>query len=312
MNSSSTAARGDVTPPVAPHRTDTAGSSGGNPGRSAHPHAAHRRRPSSPTRRVCPAATSWIWIMRPPASDRPSGGGRRIEAEVTPMHGLTHLAAALGLRAGGRLGIASHWCFATCCNEVEQTAAYLRQNLPYELAVFVHYSNLYPALRRDVEDGFAGWPFALPARLWSWASAGSVSMSNFRLARLPVTLFLQRIGRRLLLRKCCVCRRVRFRHLVHLAQVTNAPFDIFRSLSPGLSSETGVARLRTIHPPPSTLHPPLPPPLSYAFRPSVQQVFSILKQSPTGGMRLMARVAPDEVADRGVGADFWTVDVSRL
>jgi ATP-dependent helicase Lhr and Lhr-like helicase len=243
-----------------------------------------------------------------------AGGGRRIEAEVTPMHGLDDLVTALGLRAGDRLGIRKSLVFCNTRNEVEQTAAYLRQNLPYEAAVFVHYSNLDPALRRDVEDGFAEASVAIcvaSSTLELGIDIGSID--DIVLVGPPpsLTSFLQRIGRggrrsgvtQVLCLPRSALEEVRFRALVDLAQVTNAPFDIFRSLSPGSFSEPAS---QDSHYPPSTLHSPpsTPPPLSYAFRPSVlvQQVFSILKQSPTGGIRLadMRRVAPDEVADEAL------------
>ena len=78
--------------------------------------------------------------------------------------------------------------FCNTRNEVEQVVAYLRQNLPYEAAVYVHYSNLDPALRRDVEDGFAGrpvWRSASPAKPWNWALTSAASTTLFWLARLP-------------------------------------------------------------------------------------------------------------------------------
>ena len=101
------------------------------------------------------------------------------------MYGLDDLVTALSLRVetgwGSVIaGVLQH------ANEVEQAAAYLRQNLPYEAAVFVHYFNLDPALRRDVEDGFAErvWPSASPARPWSRASTSAASTTSFWLARL--------------------------------------------------------------------------------------------------------------------------------
>ena len=58
-----------------------------------------------------------------------AGGGRQIEAEVTPMAGLDDLVTALALRAGQRLGIYKILVFCNTRNEVEQTAAYLRQQM---------------------------------------------------------------------------------------------------------------------------------------------------------------------------------------
>ena len=219
-----------------------------------------------------------------------AGGGRAIEADVQPMHGLADLATALALRAGGGLGIRKTLVFCNSRNEVEQTAAYLRQHLPFEAAVFVHYSNLDPAERRAVEDGFAQASVAVcvaSSTLELGIDIGSID--DVALVGPPPTLtsFLQRIGRggrrTGLTRVLCLPRsaleQIRFAALLALAQ--SAP----RS--------------------------PLSPPSLPAFRPSVlvQQTFSLLKQSPTGGVRLadLRRIAPAEVARRRRCAKSWTI-----
>ncbi|MCB0241233.1 MAG: hypothetical protein KDH08_21965, partial [Anaerolineae bacterium] len=69
--------------------------------------------------------------------------------------GLDDLVIALAQRAGDRLGIYKTLIFCNTRNEVEQIAAYLRGRLPFEAALFVHYSNVDAARRREVEDGFA-------------------------------------------------------------------------------------------------------------------------------------------------------------
>lgn len=207
-----------------------------------------------------------------------AGGARRIEVESRPMAGLDDLVAALALRAGDRLGITKTLIFCNTRNEVEQTAAYLRQNLPFEAAVFVHYSNLDPAERRAVEEGFAQASVALcvaSSTLELGIDIGSID--DVALIGPPPTLnsFLQRIGRggrrSGLTRVLCLPRSAledaRFAALLNLALASEPP------------------------------GPPSPSP----FRPSVliQQSFSLLKQSPTGGVRLadLRRIAPAEVDD---------------
>jgi ATP-dependent helicase Lhr and Lhr-like helicase len=206
-----------------------------------------------------------------------AGGGRAIQADVQPMHGLADLATALAMRAGERLGIRKTLVFCNTRNEVEQTAAYLRQHLPYEAAVLVHYSNLDPALRRSVEEGFAQASVAIcvaSSTLELGIDIGSID--DVALVGPPPTLtsFLQRIGRggrrSGLTRVLCLSRSpleaIRFAALLDLSQ----------SPLPSLS-----------------LSSPAP------FRPSVlvQQTFSLLKQSPTGGVRVadLRRIAPAEV-----------------
>ncbi|MFZ2358057.1 MAG: DEAD/DEAH box helicase [Anaerolineae bacterium] len=212
-----------------------------------------------------------------------AGGGRAIEAAVQPMHGLADLATALALRAGGGLGVRKTLVFCNSRNEVEQTAAYLRQHLPFEAAVFVHYSNLDPAERRAVEDGFAQASVAVcvaSSTLELGIDIGSID--DVALVGPPPTLtsFLQRIGRggrrTGLTRVLCLPRSAleqsRFAALLALAQ--------------------------------SGPRSPLPAPSHPAFRPSVlvQQTFSLLKQSPTGAVRLadLRRIAPAEVTDKAL------------
>ncbi len=217
-----------------------------------------------------------------------AGGGRQIEAELVPMAGLDDLVTALALRAGQRLGIFKTLVFCNSRNEVEQTAAYLRQHLPFEAGVFVHYSNLNPAERRAVEDGFAQASVAVcvaSSTLELGIDIGSID--DVALVGPPPTLlsFLQRIGRggrrTGLTRVLCLPRsaleHARFAALLALAQSPSIPLL-------------------------SLPFPSFPP--SIPFRPSVlvQQIFSLLKQSPTGAIRLadLRRVAPAEGDDEAL------------
>lgn len=238
-----------------------------------------------------PAGVAQRYLADDSAASAPriveAGGGRAIEADVQPMHGLADLATALALRAGGGLGMRKTLVFCNSRNEVEQTAAYLRQHLPFEAAVFVHYSNLDPAERRAVEDGFAQASVAVcvaSSTLELGIDIGSID--DVALVGPPPTLtsFLQRIGRggrrTGLTRVLCLPRsaleHARFDALLALAQSSPT-----LPLSPSL---------------------PLSPP---PFRPSVlvQQTFSLLKQSPTGAVRLadLRRIAPAEVSDEALG-----------
>lgn len=87
-------------------------------------------------------------------------GQRLLRARILPLGGLVFY-VALGLARRGEItvdaygGLRKALIFCNSRNEVEQVAAYLRGNLGYEAAIFVHYSNLDPAMRREVEDGFA-------------------------------------------------------------------------------------------------------------------------------------------------------------
>ncbi len=208
-------------------------------------------------------------------------GQRHLRARILPLGGLADLVAALGLARRGEMvagaygGLRKALIFCNSRNEVEQTAAFLRENLGYEAAIFVHYSNLDPAMRREVEDGFAAAPVALcvcTSTLELGIDIGSVDHVALLGPPPSLTSFLQRIGRggrradttRVLCLARSALEDVRFRALLTLSQEAD----------PHIHNEA-----------------------AYHFRPSVlvQQSFSILKQSPTGGIRSadLARVVPE-------------------
>ncbi len=202
-------------------------------------------------------------------------GGRELAAELYPLGSLRDLASALGERSAAKTLI-----FCNSRSEVEQVAGYLRGNLGYEAAIFVHYSNLDAALRREVEVRFAEASVAIcvsSSTLELGIDIGSID--EVALVGPPSTpgSFLQRIGRggrrggttRVLCLPRSAREYLRFEALLGMAHQSAWGAS---SAAPG-----------------------------YHFRPSVlvQQVFSLLKQSPTGGLRFadLRRVAPDEVTD---------------
>jgi hypothetical protein len=225
------------------------------------------------------------------------------------MHGLDDLVTALALRAGDRRAIRRSLIFCNTRNEVEQTAAYLRAHLPYEAEIFVHYSNLDPAMRRAVEDGFAEASVAIcvsSSTLELGIDIGSVDDVVLVGPPPSLTSFLQRIGRggRRTGRTQALClprsslEDLKFRSLLDLAQAGQADEDRVRI---GRAEADEINEIRSFPP-----NPPNPRSIpsfidesfeaAYHFRPSVlvQQAFSLLKQSPTGGIRLadLRRVTP--------------------
>ena len=231
-------------------------------------------------------------------------GRRYLRAETHPMFGLGDLVTALDLRAGGQAAMRKSLIFCNTRNEVEQVAAYLREYLPFAAAIFVHYSNLDPAMRREVEEDFATAGVAIcvcTSTLELGIDIGSID--DVVLIGPPPTLtsFLQRIGRggrrSDTTHVLCLARspleEIRFRALIDLATAGNP--------SPTNASQTSIA---STHPLSITTHGPTfdsrssivntPP-----FRLSVliQQIFSMLRQSPTGGVRVadLQRMAPEPV-----------------
>lgn len=220
-------------------------------------------------------------------------GRRELDAEIWLMRGLDDLAAALTVHATGAMGIRKSLIFCNSRSEVEQTAAFLRAHLPFESAVFTHYSNLDPALRLEVEEGFAQAGVAIcvsTSTLELGIDIGSIDEVVLVGPPPSLTSFQQRIGRggrrTGITRVLCLARspleEVRFQALIaetvgQTVGPTDAPEVVRRAVSP-----------------------------TYSFLPSVlvQQAFSILAQSPTGGIRLadLRRAAPEEVDNETVAA----------
>ena len=227
-------------------------------------------------------------------------GGRQLLADMMPIRGLDDLVTALAFRMTGDSAIRKALLFCNTRNEVEQVAAYLRQHLPYEAAIFVHYSNLDPALRLETETNFAQAGVAIcvsSSTLELGIDIGTID--DVVLIGPPPTLssFLQRIGRggrrRTLTHVLCLPRspleEIRFHALLDVAQTGS-----------NIGSNAGQVA-RAFAP-------------AYHFRPSVlvQQIFSLLKQSPTGAIRLadLRRITPvtmDDEALRSICAQLATL-----
>lgn len=209
-------------------------------------------------------------------------GARQIVAEIQPMHNLDDLATALTLRASGDQEIRKSLIFCNTRAEVEQTASFLRAALPFEAAIFAHYSNLDPALRLDVERGFAEASVALcvsTSTLELGIDIGSIDDVVLIGPPPGLTSFLQRIGRG--------GRRTQATRVLGLARspLEDAQFRAMIALA--TRSTFSQTENQTVD--------------EAAFLPSVlvQQCFSLLKQSPTGALRLadLRQVAPAEVDD---------------
>jgi ATP-dependent Lhr-like helicase len=212
-------------------------------------------------------------------------GVRRINANFAPMAGLGDLAQALVLRMTGQTGVRKALLFCNSRKEVEEVAAYLRSHFPVEAPIFVHYSNLDPKMRRQVEDRFAEASTALcvcTSTLELGIDIGSID--DVVLIGPPPTAmgFLQRIGRggrrgdttRVLGLYRSELELVRFQALLAMAE--SGRVDVAPVSSHAMSVVLPAARQ------------------TFRLAVLVQQVFSILKQSPTGAMRLadLQRAAP--------------------
>lgn len=219
-------------------------------------------------------------------------GGRRLQAEIVPMTGLAALEMALALRTARKTLL-----FCNTRNEVEQVAAYLRKELSFDAEVFVHYSNLDPALRQEVEERFAAAAVAIcvcTSTLELGIDIGSIDDVGLIGPPPTVASFLQRIGRG--------GRRSATSKVLCLARTDGEALH-FQALI-DLVERGGelVALLRRNA-------------ASYHFRPSVlvQQIFSCLKQSPTAAIRLadLRRIAPSELSEDDLRGLFDELTAGR-
>ncbi len=208
-------------------------------------------------------------------------GGRLIEAKIRPLYTLTELTQALSERPAFKSLV-----FCNSREEVEQTAVTLRQQLPRHADIFVHYSNLDAAMRRDVEERFAAAATAVcvcTATLELGVDIGSVDDVVLLGAPPDLNAFMQRIG-----------RGGRRHNRIQALCMPKTPGEWARFEALLELAEERYWRLETTQSPISNLQS-----LNYAFRPSVliQQIFSLICQSPTGSVRLadVRRIAPPEV-----------------
>ncbi len=214
-------------------------------------------------------------------------GQRAIDAEVVRIDGLADAVKHITRRAADPLALRKFLFFCNTRREVEESAAFLREHLPFAARVFVHYSNLDARLRVEVEADFAAASVALcvcTSTLELGIDIGSID--DVVLLGPPPTLtsFLQRIGRG--------GRRTELTRVLCLARspLEAAHFQALLLLAEGNDPSTDHQRP------------------AYHFRLSVlvQQTFSVLKQSPTGAIRLadLERVAPEPIDEETVRKIF--------
>ncbi|MFO7683503.1 MAG: DEAD/DEAH box helicase, partial [Chloroflexota bacterium] len=221
-------------------------------------------------------------------------GGRDIEAEIRPLYDLTELAASLEQRTAFKSLV-----FCNSRDEVEETAVFLRQQLAFHADIFVHYSNLDAAVRREVEERFAASATAVcvcTSTLELGIDIGSVDEVVLLGAPPNLNSFSQRIGRG--------GRRTSQTQVLCMPKSPGewARFEAFLGLASGAWQVASSENLQpaTCNLPPNQVEDVT----TYSFRPSVlvQQIFSLIKQSPTGGILLadLRRIAPPEASSETI------------
>ena len=193
-----------------------------------------------------------------------AGGGRPLEAELVAMDDDGDAALAAYLDDFRRRGWRKALVFCNSRAEVERYAAVTRPASPFGSAVFVHYSNIEAARRHEIERQFAAADSAIcfaSSTLELGIDIGSVDVVALIGPPGSRASFVQRIGRGnrrgRSLRAICG-------HRTALEQLQFAAL---------------IADFPAFSPQPSALSP--------SFRPSVavQQIFSMIKQSPTAALR---------------------------
>jgi ATP-dependent Lhr-like helicase len=152
------------------------------------------------------------------------------------------------------------------CNsraEVESYAAALQERSPFGSAVFAHYSNIAPQRRLEIEEQFALAEVALcvaTSTLELGIDIGNIDVVILIGPPGDVNSFAQRIG-----------RGNRRQTLMHVACFFRSPLErlVFEALKTALEDERAVD---------SAEH--------FRLSVAIQQVFSLIKQSPMGSVRL--------------------------
>lgn len=211
-------------------------------------------------------------------------GRRPIAADIVPLYDLQNLADTLAERATLKSLV-----FCNSRRMVEETAAYLRRHLSHHAEIFVHYGNLEANVRRQVETRFAEAAVAVcvsTSTLELGVDIGSVDEVVLLGAPPDVPAFMQRIGRG--------SRRAEETRVLCMPRSPGewARFEALLALAGG--DDTGVTEDDGG--------------TGYGFRPGVlvQQIFSLIKQSPTGSIRRadVRRIAPPEVSNQDIRAIF--------
>ena len=217
-------------------------------------------------------------------------GVRQVVGRWQRMANLDDLVDVLDREMSGPSQLHKSLVFCNARYEVEQIAAFLRQQLPFEATIFVHYSNLDATLRREVEEGLAQASVAVcvcTSTLELGIDIGSIDLVVLVGPPPSPAAFVQRIGR--------AGRRRRKASVVGMAR---SPLEEMRFQALFHLAETGL--LGT--------NPGVNPPTEQPFCLSVlvQQIFSILKQSPTGGIRLadLRRITPASVQTQSLQLIF--------
>ena len=213
-------------------------------------------------------------------------GNRALTAELLPLSPVVSDELLAYLQTFRQRGWRKALVFCNSRAEIEAYATAVRGRAPFGEAVYVHYSNLDPRHRREIEQRFATAPAAIcfaSSTLELGIDIGDIDVIILIGPPGNVASFTQRIGRgnrRSGMMRLAGFYRTRLEQLVF-----EALLDDQRPVADGRQGdqENDAGSLSL----PVSRSPCLP------FRPAiaVQQVFSLIKQSPTAAVRLAELVS---------------------
>lgn len=191
-------------------------------------------------------------------------GGRAVEAEMIAFEDEGSAALSAYLATFRERGWRKALVFCNSRAEVEAYAAAVRGSSPFGSNVFTHYSNLEPQRRREIEAAFAAAGAAIcftSSTLELGIDIGTIDIVILIGPPGSPASFMQRIGRgnrRGRVTRVACCYRTPLEQLIFEALLEEA--------------RNPASRI----------------PHSASYRPSVavQQIFSLIKQSPTAAVRL--------------------------
>jgi len=210
-------------------------------------------------------------------------GNRALTAELLPLSPVVSDELLAYLQTFRQRGWRKALVFCNSRAEIEAYATAIRGRPPFGEAVYVHYSNLDPRHRREIEQRFAAAPAAIclaSSTLELGIDIGDIDVIILIGPPGNVASFTQRIG-----------RGNRRSGLMRLAGFYRTTLEqlLFEALLADSSHQSGVDRQQSVDDALSAADCRVPSGWPTApFRPAVavQQIFSLIKQSPTAAVRL--------------------------
>jgi ATP-dependent Lhr-like helicase len=216
-------------------------------------------------------------------------GSRSLAAELLPLSPVVSDELLAYLQTFRQRGWRKALVFCNSRAEIEAYATAIRGRPPFGEAVYVHYSNLDPRHRREIEQRFAAAPAAIclaSSTLELGIDVGDIDVIILIGPPGNVASFTQRIGRgnrrsgvmRLAGFYRTTLEQLLFEALVDTDTATDTRIKVaaMDTASETADDNTSSQSVQTVQNPCALFRPAV----------AVQQIFSLIKQSPTAAVRL--------------------------